>query len=293
MNSFMGRIMAASVASALMAGAPLSAQTAPASSAASSAKQADTLQSEMRLAQALADRGLQLYRYDRAAWEATDAMLRDIPQNKIPAKAAGWVTVNTAEGLRTTFYEMLDDGSARGFYQSLWDDRQISGKTLSNPAEQILSAEELRLVALRTLPSLDGIERCTKANLNMVILPRSGPGKIDSIYILTPQTSTTGFPFGGHYRFDYRDGVKVGERKFANSCLTIDTAQAGPNGAKAQMMIVSHVLDPYPTEIHSFEMLSMAMPLAVITTSNKMTWFLGNKAGKMEIARRDMDNPKP
>ncbi len=180
MNSFIGRMMAAGAVSALIAGTPLLAQTAPASPATSPASQADTLQSEMRLAQALADRGLQLYRYDRAAWEATDAMLRDIPQNKIPAKAAGWVTVNTAEGLRTTFYEMLDNGSARGFYQSLWNDRQISGKTLTNPAEQILSAEELRLVAWRTLPSLHGIERCTKANLNMVILPRSAHGKIRS-----------------------------------------------------------------------------------------------------------------
>lgn len=293
MKHNVAELLSLGIALGLMVSAPaVRAQTVPAASA-SSETTTDTLQTEMRLAQALAERGLQLYRYDRAAWEATDAMLRDIPKDKIPAKAAGWVTVSTAEGLRTTFYETLDDGSARGFYQSLWNDRQISGKALISPAEQLLSTEELRLIALRTLPSLDNIERCTNANLNMVILPRSAPGKIDSIYILTPQTSATAFPFGGHYRFDYRDGVKVGERKFANSCLTIDTAEAGPKGAKAQMMIVSHLLDPYPTEIHSFEMLSMAIPLAVITTSNKMTWFLDNNAGKMEVALRNRDNPKP
>lgn len=293
MKHNVAELLSLGIALGMMVSAPaVRGQTVPAASA-SPETTTDTLQTEMRLAQALAERGLQLYRYDRAAWEATDALLRDIPKDKIPAKAAGWVTVSTAEGLRTTFYETLDDGGARGFYQSLWNDRQISGKVLTSPVEQLLSTEELRLIALRTLPSLDNIERCTNANLNMVILPRSAPGKIDSIYILTPQASATAFPFGGHYRFDYRDGVKVGERKFANSCLTIDTAEAGPKGAKVKMMLVSHLLDPYPTEIHSFEMLSMAIPLAVITTSNKMTWFLDNNAGKMEVALRNRDNPKP
>lgn len=110
---------------------------------------AEEMQQLLRTAQGAADRGVQLYRYDRAAWEATDAMLRDIPQDKLPAKAAGWVTTAAPEGLRTIFYETLDDGTSRGFYKSVWNDRQISGKRLIEPAEQQLNAEELRLINLR------------------------------------------------------------------------------------------------------------------------------------------------
>jgi hypothetical protein len=61
------------------------------------------------------------------------------------------------------------------------------------------------------------------------------------------------------------DGRVVNERPFARSCLMMGgpAAAAAPRGARPVGMVVTHLLDPVPTEIHVFTSLAARMPILV------------------------------
>lgn len=114
-----------------------------------------------------------------------------------------------------------------------------------------------------------GKARCANSPFNVVVLPQEA-GQPTLVYLLTPMETAGEYPFGGHYRIDVDpDGTVTSERAFTMTCLNIGAPPAGA-GAGA-MAVVSHVLDPTPTEIHVFMSLWMGQPVGVVT-SPKEVW---------------------
>lgn len=107
---------------------------------------------------------------------------------------------------------------------------------------------------------------CAAKPFNTVVLPPSSANAPVSVYFLTPQTTNDAIPFGGHYEVDVdAAGRSSAVRRFTNSCLAMPTHPNLPKGAKPDSLVVSHLLDPTPTEIHVFS--SLAMHLAVLVAT--------------------------
>ena len=121
----------------------------------------------------------------------------------------------------------------------------------------------------------------------MVTLPPREESDPTLVYLLTPQTSSTSVPVGGHYRFTVSDGAVIEQRAFSNSCLELETAQADEKGDttnRVAMLAVTHVLDPIPTEIHMFTLLAARTPVLVMTVANRQTWGLSIEDGRPQIS---------
>jgi hypothetical protein len=131
--------------------------------------------------------------------------------------------------------------------------------------------------------------RCVDKPFNTVVLPPETPGGPILVYFLTPQTSTTALPFGGHYLVPVAaDGTAGPLRAFTKSCGQLEK---GEGKDKAVALVVTHLLDPTPTEIHVFTMLAAQLPLFVTTTQNDRLWCIEFKDGRARI--RLVDPKKP
>lgn len=209
-------------------------------------------------------RGVQIFDYDRAAWVSTDALLQVIPQGK---GVAGWVVTPRGEGLHVTYYGLQDGSPVAIYVAEVVGGKVVSSHRLEPGEDTVLTPAELQLVAARRAVKGDGLERCGAAPFNSVVLPPERPGGPVLVYFLTPQVKAGEFPFGGHYRFEVgADGKVLSQRPFTRSCVTVEM----PANAAAGM--ITHLLDPTPTEIHVFLSLSAGKPIYVMTTDPQQLW---------------------
>ena len=80
---------------------------------------------------------------------------------------------------------------------------------------------------------------------------------------------------GGHYRFELgADGKVRDSRRFMNTCFDAAFGQAAgaPAGSTLSSIVLSHLLDPQPTEIHVFASYYLPVTLMVATTENRLLW---------------------
>lgn len=227
-----------------------------------------------------AQRGLALWQYDQAAWHTTDALLAAI-KDPSAAGVRGWVVTPVAEGWRVVFYGV--DGTRRfGIWSAVWTGSAVQdGKRLDDAADA-LDAEQLRLIAAKEAAPTDTLKTCGDLKLNTVVLPGETAEAPVSVYFLTPQSKPNQVPMGGHTLIEVKDGAVVSRRAFANSCIEIGP-QATPKGGKPAAMVISHLLDPVPTEIHVFSVYAARLPLFVITTETGNLWEVGIKGGRPQI----------
>jgi hypothetical protein len=213
-----------------------------------------------RIAEA-AHRGALIYRYDQAAWHSSDALVADLTQAELAA-VRGWVVVPAGDALRTIYYAG-EPGAHTALYSADWSsgDRTSNRRRYTTPDDQRLDAETARVIALRDSISFDGLQNCSNRAFNIVTLPASATGNSDSIYLLSPQTDRN-IPFGGHHRIDFVDGRETARRRFTNSCIAFP-----PQG---DMLFISHLLDPIPTEIHVFSMYAARRAVAVGTADQRI-----------------------
>lgn len=203
--------------------------------------------------------GTLLYEYDQSAWHVTDAALAAMP-NAIKSQSRGYVTTPARNGFRTTFYG-LDGTKYYPIYSAVWtgskieDERRFAGN-------DNLSAEELRLIEDRrvALAGAGELVMCSKARPNIIVVPDGSDPALTHVYVLTPQTSNGHFPAGGHHRIDVSGGKVVATRDFTKHCVDLEV----PGGDKKPVgLIVTHLLDPVPTEIHVFTVFATRLPLFV------------------------------
>lgn len=221
-----------------------------------------TQQTDAQLAANMA-RGDLLYAYDQAAWHVTDAALAAMPKDA-KDRLKGFVVTPDAAGYRTTFF---GGDATRPFrlYSAVWTGREVRDAQLYPVDGSVpVSGEEARLIGARTiaLANPGKLAVCTKAAPNVAVIPGSRPEDPISVYVLSSMTTMGEVPLGGHHRIDVKDGKVVARRQFAKSCIGYSTKQM-PKGAQPAAFVITHLLDPVPTEIHAFSLHYMPVPLAI------------------------------
>ena len=218
------------------------------------------------LATANMARGDLLYAYDQSAWHVTDAALAAIPKSSM-SLLRGYVVTPAEGGYRTTFYGG-EAGSHFRIYTAIWSSGSIAQPELvASDKRQPLSTDEERLIAAKSiaLSNLDGLAMCTTASLNSAVIPGATPQDPISVYILSPPTKKDVVPMGGHHRLDVKDGAVVAKRSFTRSCIELEKPRASKKRGTPVAMMITHLLDPVPTEIHAFAVHSVGLPMFVST----------------------------
>jgi len=199
-------------------------------------------------------------------------MLNDI-RNPAEKGIRGWVVNDVEKGLEVVFYRPIDDGF-EAVWSGIYDGKKVRQKTEYTSGARILTDLESAKAVASGLPATEEMQRCSEKPFNTVVFPT---GKQDGslyVYYLVPQESLDTMPFGGHYRYEVKDGEISGSRKFTNSCITL--GNRGSNGEKVVAATVSHSLDPTPTEIHVFAMFALDLSVAVLATQSDKVWMIEN-----------------
>lgn len=191
---------------------------------------------EQRIAEA-ASLGRLIYTFDRAAWVSSDALTATIPKDQLASVGGYVVEASDAQTLRVTYYRG-SAAAAQAFFVA--DVRERSYKP------------------------------CTPFPFNTVVVPSRKGGPV-AVYLLSAQQDAGTYPMGGNYRVIVAsDGRVLASRPYSVSCLSL-TVPKLPAGAKPVGCMVTHLLDPVPTEIHVFASYNLRMPVFV-ATADKRVW---------------------
>jgi hypothetical protein len=140
-------------------------------------------------------------------------------------------------------------------------------RSIAPARRRLIAAQRAAEAAFRAAGAL----RCSDQPFNTVILPPKAPEQPTLVYLLTPQTDMDVIPVGGHYRVEVGADGKAGPlHPFSKSCLAMPLRMKGKPEPEA--IVVSHLLDPVPTELHVFSSFAARKLLMVITVSNKRVW---------------------
>lgn len=224
---------------------------------------------EQRIAQASSIGGM-LYAFDRAAWVSSDALTAAIPKERLGALGGYVVEAVDPQILRVTYYRGAVADAQAFFVADVRDGKVVRQDVLANPVP--LTATQTVLARAREVAAKRAQERaykpCTPLPFNTVVLPSRGAGPV-AAYLLSAQQDAGSYPVGGHYRVIIgSDGKVLGSRPYSVSCLNMARPKL-PAGAAPVGVMVNHLLDPAPTEIHVFTSYSMRMPVLVSTRDSR------------------------
>jgi hypothetical protein len=211
-------------------------------------------------------RGRLLFGIDRAAWVGTDDMLGRIPD---PAAAGirGYIVDRDPEGFTVIFYAGDREEPVAAYKGQVRANGIASREIFPIGQRPPLTATQRRMVAAVEAARQTDRRPCGRSPFNPLVVPPESADKPVEVYLMTPQTKDA-LPVGGHYKVTVSaDGKIAGTRPFANSCLAMPAKQKG-----AAMLVVSHVLDPLPTETHVFTAMAAGVPMAVVTTKTGQIW---------------------
>jgi hypothetical protein len=206
---------------------------------------------QLERAQAL---GLELYRQDRAAWRATDA-LHATARARLEG-LRGWVVRPHPEG-RLVRFAVADGAGFASRYDVVV--RLGEGESVAaNDPPAPLSDHEEALLRARQL-AIDSMTRRCTPTYNTAVLEEDGE---ILVYLMPASTSARELVLAGFDRVrTSRDGRRVlAFEPLSKSCLVMPF---DPNQEGNPM--VSHVLHPHPIETHVFTSLSYGRRLYVGT----------------------------
>lgn len=216
--------------------------------------------------------GLAIYRHDQAAAVASDAGLK-VRAFKKDQRVAGWITEERDGQIVVTF---IDQTPAALYRVTVGADGK-AGKLETLEAPTPLSAYESGAATARTVAVAAGFQPCAQS-YNSVVLPGTDPaGAPWVVYLLPGTTDPKVVPLGGSYRFDIKDGKVAAQHAYTRSCIKLD------NDPRSVAMMVTHLMDPLPTDVHVFLNLWARKALYVMTPSNGVLWSVEN--GKIRRAK--------
>jgi hypothetical protein len=212
-----------------------------------------------------------IYRQDRAAWLATDALVAKVPDLE-GAGLKGWIVEGEGGAEKVRFLRDTGSGLEAGY------DVVVGAKgagPVAEPADRSLTAEEraafaARQTAIRALPNA-----CRQGYNSVVLKDVEGDGWL--VWLLAPSPARDVIPMGGHYRFSVSaDGGTVRRvDALSASCLTMDAKPKLPAGAGAPVLFVTHIVSPTPVETQVFLGLMYHLPIMVGTGKDKI-WIVDN-----------------
>lgn len=243
-----------------------------ASATAAPAQDKMTATEEATVVRAL-NRGAVIYAYDQAAWHGTDDMVAKVPHWQ--EVLGGWIVDGPIQTPEIIFFDKNEAEPHAVYVADFRDNKLVSSRVLGTGDDTTLSPERLRMIRARELAinalAASNEPRCKGKPYNTVVLPPEKPGSPILVYLLTPQTSNDSLPFGGHYLTEVSAEGKVGPfRHFAKSCAEFPINGGDKSKGEPDALIITHLLDPTPTEIHVFSSLSIHKRLYVLT--KKRVW---------------------
>ena len=185
----------------------------------------------------------------RAAMDADPTMRQD-------TRVAGEITLGYGGQIHVT---VLDDASAALYRAAVSADGVLSAPVDALPVPGELSVTERAAAQARTTALAFDAPRCDEA-YDTIGLPSSVEAQW--VVFLIPRPSNGLVRLGGSNRVETEGKVVTAWRPYTRSCIALDP---GPDSVA---MIVTHLLDRTPTEIHVFWSLWKGKPLYVTTAEN-------------------------
>lgn len=215
-------------------------------------------------------RGRLLFDIDRAAWVTTDDLQARVHDFRTLG-IRGWTVERDGNGYAVTYYVGEGDARVAVYRGRVVNRRVVSREVFAEGARPALTPLERRLADARGAVARMGKTPCTPAPFNAAVIPPDTPdGPID-VYALSAQTQNGVFPFGGHFRATLSaTGEIVSQRDFTRSCINLSTSEA--RQARAVALVITHLLDPVPTEIHVYLSIWTGMPVFVGTHDPQRVW---------------------
>ncbi|MBL8257899.1 MAG: hypothetical protein JNJ62_14950 [Pseudoxanthomonas mexicana] len=221
---------------------------------------------DAQVAKALLDAeatGRAIYLHDQAAAVASDAVttLKAFRQDGKQGRLGGWITEQREAGIVVTFLSSESEPRAR-YRVTVGSEGRVIGdvEALAEPAT--LTSQELGAAHARNTAASAEFAACSRS-YNTVVLPdpREGGGWI--AYLLPGTTKHGIVPIGGSYRLDLDGtGEKIlKQRGFTRSCIVLESPRDSVG------MMITHLLDPVPTEAHVFWSLWANKPMYVSTSA--------------------------
>jgi hypothetical protein len=221
-------------------------------------------------------RGAEIFRHDHAAAVATDAAL-EVRAFKRDKRMRGWITAPEGAGILVTF---IDETPAALYRVHVDAEGKVAGEVevLAEPAP--LSAFETGAAKARLAARATKINACTE-RYNSVVLPADDAATRWHAWMIPASTDWNVVPLGGAYRFEVVDGKVVEQRAFTNTCISFNNRNT-PSGGELAGLAVTHLLDPWPTEIHVFWQRWSRQPMFV--AAGNSAWQI--EGGQIELVDR-------
>lgn len=220
--------------------------------------------------------GRSMFRHDHAAAVATDALFAETAAKK-EGRVRGWITETRQDDIVVTF---VDDSPA-ALYRVTVSAEGRPGPVTTYTVPEPLSAYEAAAARARLAAMSATFEPCAQ-NYNSVVLPAEAGADAEApwrVYMLPGTTRHDVVPIGGSYRFETKDGAMVSQRAFTRTCITLPR-----NPGKGGVLMITHLLDPVPTEVHVFWSLWAGAPMMVATPPDGTIWGIEN--GRIELIER-------
>lgn len=209
--------------------------------------------------------GREIFQHDRAAAVATDALMAQ-RRSRRDRRVRGWVTGAQADGIAVTFV----DATPAAIYRVLVSASGQAGPLVALEAPEPLAPFEAGAVAARDAAMAAPFAACSK-DYNTMVLP-SAPDAADRwiVYLLPGTKRSDEVPLGGTYRMEVEGGAVTSQRAFTRSCISLPKRRRRGSGTGA--LIVTHLLDPVPTEAHVHWSLWAGVPMYVMTAPEGAIW---------------------
>ncbi len=199
--------------------------------------------------------GRAIYRHDRAAELATDVARKNRGFRR-DKRIRGWVSEELDDAVAIVFL----DGENRAIYRArVHDSGAADGlEALDEPME--LTGELCRAALARELAMSVNLEGCSDS-YNTVVLPDRTREDAFQVYLLPGTTRHNIVPIGGTYRVNIQGNQITAQRGYTRSCLVLEKSKDSAG------LIMTHLLDDQPTEIHVYRNLWADIPFYVGTKS--------------------------
>jgi hypothetical protein len=208
--------------------------------------------------------GRLLYAFDRAAWVSSDSLIAVVPKDQL-GRTGGYIVELTDPGtLRVTYFRGAVATAQSFFVAEVRNGGVIRKELLARPIP--LTAAQTILARARDSAMSAATERnyrpCTAAPFNTVVMPPRDNGPV-AVYLLSARLDTKSYPMGGNYRVTVgADGRAIDSRAYSKSCLNLPLPKTSAKSQPASL-VMTHLLDTVPTELHVFASLSLRMTLIV------------------------------
>jgi hypothetical protein len=237
-------------------------------------------------------RGQQIFILDQAAWVASDAMYEALPKRD-QLRIKGWIVDLDGDDLMVRFF-----GMSRGKPHWIYVARVRAGAVVAASKASDAERANITPVQRRMINAVEIARQtakkqkfliCAREIFNTVVIPPANASEPVEVYLLTPQTQADVYRFGGHHKVVVSADGGVTSRPFTKACVNLPTVDGD---AKAIVLGVNHFLDPTPTEIHVFTVLTVRTSLVVVTKDDDV-WAVGSREIRYDGQRTPSEDVAP